>query len=152
MPQPESCVDWRLKRINTKTKIPLTSQSHKSMDLKSNTNSKPPCHFSQFPPTPYFLNSSCVPVHVDCKSAGSRDCILAKSFSVTSSFMFYFRSCRALLLAVCFFLFFYYDLWHKFTLSSMLLTEPTAARANQNSRSLNVCSCVLLIKNIASGT
>lgn len=65
------------------------------------SDSKPPCHFSHFP-----LTSFCVPVHIDCKSAGSRDCILAKILSVTSSFIFYFRSCSALLLAVCSFFFF----------------------------------------------
>lgn len=37
VPLPVSCVDGRLERMNTKTKSLLTSQAHKSIDLKTNT-------------------------------------------------------------------------------------------------------------------
>lgn len=137
---PGSCVDRRLERMNTKTKILLTSQAKKSIDLKSNT-----LILSRYAIVlvshllTIFCTRSVYLLTLTVQFCRESGVYLAKIFSVTSLFIFYFGSCSALFLAACFFFFYYYYFWRKFTLSRILPTKPIAARENQNARPRSAC-------------
>lgn len=104
VPLPGSCVDRRLERMNTKTKILLTSQAQKSIDLKSNT-----LILSRYAIVlvshllTIFSTRSVYLLTLTVQFCRESGVYLAKIFSVTSLFIFYFGSCSALFLAACFF-------------------------------------------------
>lgn len=100
---PVSSVDWRLQRINTKTKTPLTSQAHKSIDLKSNTRIRSRYAISLISHLLTIFSTHSVYLFIRTASQQGAGTVSSPRVFLPSSFKFYFRSCSALLLAVCFF-------------------------------------------------